>query len=412
MKRFLGSVLTLIMIITLAGCSAKKVEEKEKENGDITFSENILLSLNHGAPGYGTITDCIDAEIFIYKDKTVKMVVYYPEELEIASFELSDSDYGAICELADPEDISSLNVKSDMEVCDGSSYHITLYDENDEELLSKGGYMPIGKKFWKIYDGIKEVLEPYGIRDAMVSYRQSVENGNNPVAVPDADETEMISLLQGEWICESGSAYIEMYQQDNTFYMDLVHDWHVYSEVRDCYFSPVLELEYRDDWDTELPTEDFSENEVVIDIVRRDGELSYDGVFIADKNGEYLKYQMLEEEDTWYYFYPFKEDVPVEIYIYTNSLVQSIKETVKSEDVQEDSLREAAELLVSRNVISLYPNQCSVTVMDEEVLKIEALCQCMEKQDGAYWVKDYNIVFYLDATGAPVFEIGWEKTQS
>ena len=40
------------------------------------------------------------------------------------------------------------------------------------------------------------------------------------------------------------------------------------------------------------------------------------------------------------------------------------------------------------------------------------LCQCMEKQDGAYWVKDYNIVFYLDATGAPVFEIGWEKTQS
>ena len=249
------------------------------------------------------------------------------------------------------------------------------YDENDEELLSKGGYMPIGKKFWKIYDGIKEVLEPYGIRDAMVSYRQSVENGNNPVAVPDADETEMISLLQGEWICESGSAYIEMYQQDNTFYMDLVHDWHVYSEVRDCYFSPVLELEYRDDWDTELPTEDFSENEVVIDIVRRDGELSYDGVFIADKNGEYLKYQMLEEEDTWYYFYPFKEDVPVEIYIYTNSLVQSIKETVKSEDVQEDSLREAAELLVFRNVISLYPNQCSVTVMDEEVLKIEGIEQ-------------------------------------
>ena len=30
MKRFLGSVLTLIMIIMLVGCSAKKVEEKEK----------------------------------------------------------------------------------------------------------------------------------------------------------------------------------------------------------------------------------------------------------------------------------------------------------------------------------------------------------------------------------------------
>ena len=175
MKRFLGSVLTLIMIIMLVGCSAKKVEEKEKENEDIKFSENILLSLNNGAPGYGTRAECIDAEIFIYTDRTVKVVVYYPEELEIASVELSESDYERVLAIADPDEISSLKTEEDMGVCDGSSYHITLYDEQDEEVLSLGGYMPEGKKFWEIYDGIKEILEPYGIHESVVAYRESVE---------------------------------------------------------------------------------------------------------------------------------------------------------------------------------------------------------------------------------------------
>ncbi|MBQ9136732.1 MAG: hypothetical protein IJX66_11650 [Lachnospiraceae bacterium] len=175
MKRLARSILAILMITMLAGCSAKKAEEKGKENEDIKFSENILLSLNHGAPGYGTRAECIDAEIFIYTDKTVKVVVYYPEELEIASLELSESDYERVLAIADPDEISSLKTEEDKGVCDGSSYHITLYDEQDEEVLSLGGYMPEGKKFWEIYDGIKEILEPYGIHEIVVAYRKSVE---------------------------------------------------------------------------------------------------------------------------------------------------------------------------------------------------------------------------------------------
>ena len=161
------SLLMLIIIAGLTGCGAKT----EKE--DIPFSENILLSLNHGAPGYGTIEECIDAEIYIYTDRTVKVVVYYPEELEIASLELTEADYEKIVQLADPHEISSLKVEEDLGVCDGSSYYLSRYGENDEQVLSRGGYMPIGKKFWEIRDGIMEILKPYGITEIVEDYRKS-----------------------------------------------------------------------------------------------------------------------------------------------------------------------------------------------------------------------------------------------
>ena len=175
MKRLARSILAILMITMLAGCSAKKAEEKGKENEDIKFSENILLSLNHGAPGYGSRAECIDAEIFIYTDRTVKVVVYYPEEIEIASLELSEEDYDRLIAIADPNEISSLKTEENEGVCDGSSNHITLYNEKDEEFLSQGGYMPAGKEFWDIYDGIHEILEPYGIHEIVVAYRKSVE---------------------------------------------------------------------------------------------------------------------------------------------------------------------------------------------------------------------------------------------
>ena len=162
------SLFMLIIMVGLTGCGA------ETEN--IQYSENILLSLNHGAPGYGTEEECIDAEIYIYTDRTVKVVVYYPEELERASLELTEADYEKIVQLADPHEISSLKVKNDSGVDDGSSYHLNLYDENDERVLSRGGYMPTGEKFWEIRDGIMEILKPYGITEIVVDYRKSAEN--------------------------------------------------------------------------------------------------------------------------------------------------------------------------------------------------------------------------------------------
>ena len=62
-------------------------------------------------------------------------------------------------QLAEPSKVAKLKVKNDNDVCDGSSYHIALYDSNDERAVYKGGYMPIGKKFWETYDARE--IAPY-----------------------------------------------------------------------------------------------------------------------------------------------------------------------------------------------------------------------------------------------------------
>ena len=160
------------LLMILLGVTACATENKETQ-----FSENILVSLNHGAAGFGTIADCVDAEIFIYMDRTVKVMVYYPEELEIASFAITEEDYEALAQLASSEKISKLKVKENMDVCDGTSYHISLYGLDDERIITRGGYMPEGKAFWKVYNGMKEVLKPYNISAYVVEYRECLVDG-------------------------------------------------------------------------------------------------------------------------------------------------------------------------------------------------------------------------------------------
>ncbi len=183
MNRLARVTSIIAMLMILVGCTSvsdeNDVEDKEPKvmdkSQEMVYSENILLSLNHGAPGFGTQAECTDAEIFIYTDRNVRVVVYYPEELEIASFEISKDDYDALYELADREQIRKLRVK-DGEGCDGSSYYISLYDENDTRVLSKGGYMPEGEKFWEVYHGIHDILKSYGITESVVEYRKSIED--------------------------------------------------------------------------------------------------------------------------------------------------------------------------------------------------------------------------------------------
>lgn len=74
--------------------------------------------------------------------------------------------------LVDRKKLYKLSVKSDESVCDGSNYSITLYDENDEILVSKGGYMPTSKKFTSLYKNIKEILAAYDINQIVDAHRE------------------------------------------------------------------------------------------------------------------------------------------------------------------------------------------------------------------------------------------------
>ena len=171
MKKLLVQLFTLILLVTLTACS--NVQETGNTQENITFSDNILLSINNGAAGDGTLADCTDATIIIYKDRTVKVHMHVTDYPEIGSVTLSEEDYNTLAEIAVPEEIANYKV-TDGEGCDGSSYYISLYDENDKEAIIKGGYMVVGKEFGATYSAIHEILEPYGIEDIVNDYRATM----------------------------------------------------------------------------------------------------------------------------------------------------------------------------------------------------------------------------------------------
>lgn len=141
------------------------------EVGTYNFSSNILFSTNHGAAGFGTEADCTDATIVVYTDKTVRVFMDVDDKPEVASFELTEEDYRKLEMVASPQKISRIMTLDDWGVCDGNSSDITLYDENDEILVTKGGYMVIGKEYHKIYNEIHQILSPYGIEKKVEEYR-------------------------------------------------------------------------------------------------------------------------------------------------------------------------------------------------------------------------------------------------
>lgn len=409
-RKILGSVLIIILLI-MVGCNG----EEKAEN--IKFSKNILLSINNGAPGFGTVEDCIDAEIFIYADRTVSVVVYHPAELEIASFEMTAEDYAALQKIAVPEKIRKLKVKNDEDVCDGSSYHISLYDEQDERVCYKGGYMPVGEKFWEIYNGIKKILEPYCISDIVEEYRESVRSGNvNDANMTDAEReklaeyAEIADLLAGEWICESQSAYIKIYPSGENlgrYKIDIMADNNVHPLAYNLYGSSLFVLEYGSLQENVLANEDISgETEEAITFTANMGEMDFGGVFLWDKGSKYLKYQMIEGENEWYSFYPYEEKIPIERYITVDTMGQVVKEMTGLTEMEEKTARQIALNLADLGVAYLYPSHCSIE-LEEQVYIVKVLANCLEFKGGKYQSSDRTVEFYLDTQGNPLYENIW-----
>ena len=409
-SKILGSIL-IILLLVMTGCNG----EEKAEN--IKFSKNILLSINNGAPGFGTVEDCIDAEIFIYTDRTVSVVVYHPAELEIASFEMTAEDNAALQEIAVPEKIRKLKVKNDEDVCDGSSYHISLYDEQDERVCYKGGYMPVGEKFWEVYNGIKEILELYDISDIVEEYRESVRNGNiNDVSMTDAEREklaeyeEIADLLAGEWICESQSAYIKVYPSGENlgrYKIDIMADNNVHPQVYNLHGSSLFVLEYGTSQENVLANEDIpGETEEAITFTANMGEMDFVGVFLWDKGSKCLKYQMIEGENEWYRFYPYEEKIPIERYITVDTMGQVVKEMTGLTEMEEKTARQIALNLADLGVAYLYPSHCSIE-LEEQVYIVKVLANCLEIKGGKYQSSDRTVEFYLDTQGNPLYENLW-----
>jgi len=401
----------LVLLMILLGVTACG---NEKEG--LQFSENILVSFNHGAPGFGTIEDCVDAEIFIYTDRTVKVMVYYPEELEIASFAITEEEYEALAQLAASEKISRLKVKENQDVCDGSSYHIRLYGLDDSSILTKGGYMPEGKTFWEVYDGMKAVLEPYNISAYVIAYRESLADGStysqnsvgNDKTVTD-EYSILADLLEGEWLCESGSAYLKIYPADagSAYYkIDIMADSNEHPLSRELNGGVLTELHW-ESADEITGIEISPDQECAISFYAACGEMAFDGLLIADIEGSYVKFQLIEGEETVYQFTPYEEKLSIERYINTGTTGQMIKRMLNTAEAVDENCRQAAILLADMEVVYLYEQHYTVSET-KGVYSIEALACIMEFTGGEYKYSDKTVVFHLDKEGNPLYENIWE----
>ena len=181
MRKLLFILLAITMLTAMSGCNSKPTDNgsvpqttSAQSRQEQQLSDNILFSINYGAPGFGTEAQCADAEIIFYSDRSVKVFMVdtdFSTIIETGSVELSDEDFEKVSALADRNRIFGLEV-TDGEADDGSSYYITLYGENDEPLTVKGGYMPVSEDFCEIYNGVKNILEPYDVGKIVEAHRE------------------------------------------------------------------------------------------------------------------------------------------------------------------------------------------------------------------------------------------------
>lgn len=156
------------------------------------LSENILLSIDYSGAGYGTPAMCADAEVYVYTDGTLRIEVpaefapaaaadvaadIVPDQMDatLATLQMTPEDYAELAAFANPERIASLRVRENWDVCDGTSYTITLYADAKPDsvpLLTKGGYMPDGDEFWEVYRGIHQRLNAYGVGQLVEEWRE------------------------------------------------------------------------------------------------------------------------------------------------------------------------------------------------------------------------------------------------
>ncbi|MBR4081192.1 MAG: hypothetical protein IKK21_05355 [Clostridia bacterium] len=143
---------------------------------DAGYSNRILISYDMGTAGFGTVYDFVDAEVYVFRDKTVRMITSVPEETVLAEFTLTDEEYACFEHLAEPARILGLYIDPNETVIDGSISHVRLYGPNDEIVVEKSGYTSSLTELGKLRRSLQEVLEPYGLRQRLESYRQHLRD--------------------------------------------------------------------------------------------------------------------------------------------------------------------------------------------------------------------------------------------
>ena len=196
MKKTLISALCILTVATLlSGCGDKGRQRAGRDNNQRgartsasprpapshgpapAMSDNIFIAYDTGGAGYGTVIECLSTIITIYTNGQVEAHLDNDEQTPVGTYQLSTNDYQTIVDHIDREALYYMDIEEDQDVCDGNSSMLYLYDENDNLLISKGGYMVTTSEYNNMRQVIYEVLKGYGLYDAIYYTKQQLEAG-------------------------------------------------------------------------------------------------------------------------------------------------------------------------------------------------------------------------------------------
>ena len=151
-KVFMAALVTAIACI--CGCGSHKDPMPE-------LSSEYYCGTYYGGCGYGTFYDCFSGEVIVCTNKD--LLVYMPKDdsreyILAETLKLTDVQYDGIVSSINREELYYLDPKEQIEICDGDSSYIKLYDENNELLKNCGGYMPANQSFLNMQKSLYNYL--------------------------------------------------------------------------------------------------------------------------------------------------------------------------------------------------------------------------------------------------------------
>ena len=243
MKKTWFILFLVLLMVFSAGCmktdgiedrdKGKDIKkEEESSGGEVVevpeFSSKYLVGTYYGGSSWGEYFDCLSAELIICTDHTV--LVYMPTKVEnysaedwglIATVTLTDEQYQNIEKAIDREELYLLDPEPEMDVCDGYSLYLMLYDTDERMVKRCGGYMPQNKRFNAMHDSLFANLpreELSRIRDEQVEKLRSEEES---LISGGSSESETVEEMPPEEESKPESSQPESSEPESTESMEV-----------------------------------------------------------------------------------------------------------------------------------------------------------------------------------------------
>ena len=120
-----------------------------------------------------------------------------------------------------------------------------------------------------------------------------------------AEEEEIFALIKGDWLCENQITTMRFYEADASA-ENLTFPGYLYrADLGVLSNDPIFDLAYGFENGSEVAASD----ETAITITSIDDKDTFIGYLLVANDGSYIKYQLSDVTDNWYYFYPEGSEV-------------------------------------------------------------------------------------------------------